>query len=412
MQTDTGRMTQFGLTVRLAVRDYCHEWVMSGCFVLALGAVLIPLLVLFGLKYGIISNLLDPIKQDPRYRAIVPSGSGDFTASWFDAMRQRPDVEFVVPRTRALAASIKLRAPDSETGRIIDVELVPSADGDPVLPPELKAPGNFKEVVLAADAADKLRIASGAHLEGIVSRVRRGEQETVKLPLTVSGVAPAGAFTRDGVFVSVDLMVAIEDFRDGRAVPALGWNGEAPRGQGRDFAGFRLYARNIDDVAALRSDLLAQGIDVRTRVADIDLVKTLDRNLDIIFWIIAVIAVSGYCFSFGTSIWANVDRKRYEFSLLRLVGLRTGGIVWFPILQALMTGLLGWTLACIAFFAAQEILNALFVADFGLGQSVCRLLPSHLFITLGLTILFAAIPASIGGLRLARIAPSLGLRER
>ena len=37
-------------TLRLASRDYTHEWQMSGCFVLALAAVLGPMLVLFGLK--------------------------------------------------------------------------------------------------------------------------------------------------------------------------------------------------------------------------------------------------------------------------------------------------------------------------------------------------------------------------
>lgn len=404
--------SQIGLTARLAWRDYCHEWVMSGCFVLALGAVLIPLLVLFGLKYGIITNLLDPLKKDPRYREIIPSGSGDFTPEWFAELRRRDDVVFLVPRTRAIAASIKLRAAGSDSGRIVDVELVPSASGDPVLGTGLPAPEGYGQVVLAAGTAEKLGVRSGARLEGIVSRIRHDEQETVRLILNVIGVASPGAFTRDGLFVSVDLLVAIEDFRDGRAVPALGWNGAAPRKEGRDFAGFRLYARGIDDVADVRAALLAQGIDVRSRIADIALVKTLDRNLSIIFWIIAVIVVIGYCLSFGTSVWANVDRKRHEFSLLRLVGLRTRGIVWFPIVQALLTALFGWSIACIVYFLVQGLLNALFVQDFGLGQSVCRLLPSHLAATLVLALLVAALPASIGGLRLARMEPSIGLRGR
>ena len=83
---------QSGLIARLALRDYRHEWVMSGCFVLALSAVLVPLLVLFGLKYGIINNLLAPLKEDPRYRQIVPVGSGRFDPQWFVSMAERPDV--------------------------------------------------------------------------------------------------------------------------------------------------------------------------------------------------------------------------------------------------------------------------------------------------------------------------------
>src|SRR5690606_27153634 len=105
---------RFPLVAGLAWDDYRHEWIVSGFSVLALAAVLIPLLVLFGLKYGIITNLLDPLTENPRYREIAPVASGRYTPEWFDSMSARSDVAFVVPRTRSLAASIKLRAPDSE----------------------------------------------------------------------------------------------------------------------------------------------------------------------------------------------------------------------------------------------------------------------------------------------------------
>ncbi|MCA1780171.1 MAG: hypothetical protein LC637_12565, partial [Xanthomonadaceae bacterium] len=56
------RKPQAGLVARLALRDYRHERIMSACFVLALSAVLLPLMVLFGLKFGIIGNLLAPLE--------------------------------------------------------------------------------------------------------------------------------------------------------------------------------------------------------------------------------------------------------------------------------------------------------------------------------------------------------------
>ncbi|MEO0998797.1 MAG: FtsX-like permease family protein, partial [Pseudomonadota bacterium] len=177
------------------------------------------------------------------------------------------------------------------------------------------------------------------------------------------------------------------------------------------FAGFRLYARSIDDVAGLRRGLMDQGIDVRTRLADIELVQALDRNLGIVFWTIAAIAALGYGFSFGTSVWANVDRKRREFSVLRLTGFRTRAIVRFPILQATLTGALGWFIAVVVFFAVQAGLNALFADSLGDGQAVCRLLPVHFIIALALTLTAAAVAAVAGGRRLARLEPSLALRE-
>jgi putative ABC transport system permease protein len=398
------------LVVELALRDFVHERIMSACFVLALSAALLPLLVLFGLKFGIIGNLLEPLTEDPRYRQILPVGSGSYGPDWFEAMAARSDVAFIVPRTRAIAATMRLRATDSDAGRIISVELIPSAAGDPVLT-GLEPPQGFDAVALSLDAADKLGVAAGDSLEGIVSRTLGGEQQTELLPLTVSAVASAAAFARDGMFVSHDLLMAVEDFRDGRAVPALGWSGAPATDAPRYFAGFRLYAGTIDDVANLREGLMNQGIDVRSRLADIQLVQALDRNLSIVFWIIAGIAAVGYGLSFGSSVWANVDRKRRDFSVLRLTGFRTRAIVWFPILQAMLTGALGWLIATIVFFAVQAGLNALFADTVGSGESVCRLLPVHFIIALVLTLAAASVAAASGGRRLARLEPSLALRE-
>jgi putative ABC transport system permease protein len=407
MQFDSARLR---LIVELALRDFVHERIMSACFVLSLSAVLLPLLVLFGLKFGIIGNLLEPLKEDPRYRQILPAGSGSYGLDWFEAMAARPDVAFIVPRTRAIAATMRLRAPDSSAGRIVSVELIPSAVGDPVLT-GLEPPQGYDAVVLSLDAADKLGVIAGDSLEGILSRTLRGEQQTVTLPLTVGAVASAAAFARDGMFVSHDLLMAVEDFRDGRAVPTLGWDGAAPTDAPRYFAGFRLYAGSIDDVAGLRQGLMDRGIDVRSRLADIELVQALDRNLSIVFWIIAGIAAVGYGFSLGASVWANVDRKRREFSVLRLTGFRTQSIVWFPILQAMLTGLLGWLIAVIAFFAVQAGLNGLFAGTVGGGESVCQLLPIHFITALAMTLVAAGVAAASGGSRLARLEPSLALRE-
>ena len=407
MQLDSVRLH---LVVELGLRDFLHERVMSACFVLSLSAVLLPLLVLFGLKFGIIGNLLEPLKEDPRYRQIVPAGSGSYGPDWFEAMAARPDVAFIVPRTRAIAATMRLRAVDSDAGRIISVELIPSAAGDPALD-GLEPPHGFGAVVLSMDAADKLGVAAGDSIEGILSRTLGGEQQTVLLPLTVSEVASAAAFGRDGMFVSHDLLIAVEDFRDGRAVQALGWSGAAGTDAVRFFAGFRLYARSIDDVAGLRQGLMDRGIDVRSRLADIALVQALDRNLSIVFWIIAAIAAIGYGFSLGSSVWANVDRKRREFSVLRLTGFRTRDIVCFPILQATLTGFLGWLIAVIVFFVVQAGLNGLFADNVGGGESVCRLLPVHFIAALVLTLAATSVAAALGGGRLARLEPSLALRE-
>jgi len=399
------------LIAELAARDYRHDWIMSTCYILALAAVLMPLLVLFGLKFGIISNLLEPIKQDPRYREIVPVGSGNFSNAWFEAMSARSDVVFIIPKTRAIAATMKVRVPDSQVGRIIDVEMIPSAAGDPSMGAELPGPGESDEVILSASAADRLGAQAGTRIEGIVSRTQNDRQETELIPLTVIGVAPAGAFSRNGIFVSIDLLTAVEDYRDGRSASGAGLTTASDADPDRMYAGFRLFADEIDNVETLRAELARQGVDVRTKSADIELVKSLDTNLSIVYWVIALVSVGGFCFSFGASLWANIDRKKGEFSVLRMVGFHTQGIVWFPLLQALFTGVLGWVLAAVAYFVVQVALNAMFMDNLGAGQSVCRLLPGHLLLALLLTLVAAITAAVLGGARVARMEPSSGLRS-
>lgn len=389
---------------RLALRDYVHEWRMSGCFILALAAVLAPMLILFGLKFGIVTNLMEDLIRDPANREIRQVGSGHFSPEWFAALTARPDVAFVIPRTRALAATMDLYS--TEAGRILSVELIPSAPGDPLLEGLTAAPSGYGRVVVSASVARKLEIEPGDRVDGSLVRRYRGSRDREHLPLQVAGVAPIEAFTRDGAFVSLDLLVATEDFRDGRAVPELGWSGDEPLGADRTFPGYRLYARSIHDVAGLRDLLEGQGLEVRTSAAEIESVKALDRNLSVIFWVVALVGMAGFSLSLGASLWANVERKRRELSVLRLMGFRTGDIVWFPMLQSLTTSVLGWAAASLLYLGLAQAINRLFP-----DQTLCRLLPEHFLAALGLTVAAAGLAALLGGYRAARIEPAEGLRE-
>jgi len=393
---------------RLASRDYIHEWQMSGCFVLALAAVLGPMLVLFGLKFGIVGAMVDQLIDDPRNREVRPVGSGRYDRAWLERVRVRPEVAFLVPRTRSIAATIELSS--QQASRIVSVELIASDSGDPLLPPNGPLPEGTSQVVLSRSAAEKLNVAAGDTLDGSLARRFRGQQERVHLPLSVAAIAPARAFARDGAFVSVTLLEALEDFRDGRAVPVLGWEGE-PADADRTYPGFRLYARSIYDVAGLRDAFARLNVDVHTRTAEIELVQRMDRNLTAIYWAIAVIGLVGFSLSLGASLWANVDRKRKELSVLRLVGFRTADIVWFPMVQALFTAVLGWVLAVTIYQATAWVINDMMAAQLETGQQVCRLLPWHYAIALALTCAAAVLAAGLAGLRSARVEPSEGMRD-
>ena len=394
--------------LRLATRDYLHEWQMSLCFVLGLAAVLGPMMVLFGLKFGIVGAMMDQLVEEPGNREIRPVGSGRFDQAWLESVRARPDVAFLVPRTRSIAATIDFASAHSSS--IVSVELIASDHGDPLFAPDMPLPEGLDRVVVSRSAAEKLAVKAGDVLDGSLVRRYRGMQERVHLTLNVAAVAPEKAFSRDGAFVSVRLLEALEDFRDGRAVPELDWNG-APADTERSYAGFRLYARSINDVAGLRDEFDKVGVNVHTRVAEIELVQRMDRNLTAVYWAIAVIGLVGFSLSLGASLWANVDRKRKQLSVLRLVGFRTRDSVWFPMVQALFTAVLGWALAVSIYYVTAWVINSMMAGQLEAGQHVCRLLQDHYLIALALTCSAAVIAAALAGMRSARIEPSEGLRE-
>jgi len=395
-------------TIKLATRDYKHEWQMSGCFVLALAAVLGPMLVLFGLKFGIVGGMLDQLIEDPANREIRPVGSGRYERAWLGTLRQRDDVAFLVPRTRSIAATLQLKS--DTASRIINIEVIPSDHGDPLLSSIDTKPDGLRSVVLSQSAASKLSVEAGDSVDGSLVRQYRGKRERVHIELKVAAVAPPAAFNRDGAFADLVLVEALEDFRDGHAVPALDWDGETSPHE-RTYPSFRLYAQSIYDVADLKTALERAGVEARTKAADIELVMKMDRNLSTIYWAIAIIGLVGFSLSLGASLWANVDRKRKELSVLRLVGFRTGDIVWFPMIQAFYTAVLGWALAVAIYQGAALAINDMLSAQLADGQQVCLLLTEHYLAALVLTVVSAVLAAALAGMRSARIAPSDGLRE-
>lgn len=419
-------MTALTTILALAWQDYRHEWRLSLCLILGLAAVQAPLLALFGLKFGIVATLTGRLVEDPRNREIVAIGSGRFEPAWFAALAARPDVAFVLPRTRPISATADLRVPDGAGRRPVTVDLIPTAPGDPLIEAwaieawtieawaiEARAgvPTPPGAVVLTQPAAEKLGIGPGAAIEAGVGRHDGGRLEYARLRLTVGAVLPLAALDRDAAFAPPDLLVAIEDYRDGRAVPRLGAAGSpVPEGP-RVFPSYRLYARSIDDVPALRAHLLAQGLEVSTQAEAIETVQGLNRSLTVIFFAIAGIAALGYLASLSASGIANVERKHRELAILRLLGFRTGAIMLFPMAQAVFTGVFGSLAAGVLFGAAQAGLNHLFAAQLLPGESVCRLLPAHAAAAGLITLAGVALASSLGGRRAARIEPAEGLRD-
>jgi putative ABC transport system permease protein len=424
---DTGRI------VILAAADARHEWRGTLCLVLALAAVLAPLLVLFGLRFGVVQTLTDRLANDPRNLEVVPVGAGRFDAAWFEQAGRWPEVAFLVPNTRSIAASIDLIGKD---GKVVNAEMVPTGPGDPLVgrersdrnartgrqaaaqdpPVRLALDGPLSaqaplDVILSGSAARKLGLREGAGLDGIVGRSVEGRDERVRVALKVVLVLGEALYGRDAIFVTPPFLDATESFRDGYAEPLLGTDGN-PRPTGdRLYAGVRMYGHTIYDIPGLRDRLQAEKIEVSTRAAEVEQLMSLDRNLGLLFWLIAGLGTSGFLLSLGVSLWGAVERKRRDLATMRLLGFRTRATVAFPVVQAALVAFLGTALAIATAAAVAAVVNGYFASSLEAGETACRLLPLHAAIAAGATLLCALGAAALAGARVARIDPAEGLRE-
>jgi putative ABC transport system permease protein len=99
--------------------------------------------------------------------------------------------------------------------------MIPTATGDPLLG-QVAAPAALDRVVLSQTAAEKLRAKPGDVLEATFTRQVSGQRQAQRTPLHITAVLRLEAFARDGIFTSMALLEAVEDYRDGRAVEAFG----------------------------------------------------------------------------------------------------------------------------------------------------------------------------------------------
>jgi putative ABC transport system permease protein len=393
------------LIAGLAWQDYRREARLSACSVLALVAVIAPLLVLFGLKYGLVGSLTERLQRDPAVREIIPLGGTRLQAEFIDALQQREEVAFAIARTRQIAATSELQAP---AGTTVSVEMLPTAAGDPLLQ-GLPIPQTLQQVVLSHTAAEKLGVAAGSQIQARFARQQGGILQWQQTSVQVLAVLPLAAFERDALFAQAALLEAVEDYRDGLGVAALGWPGAAASQAPRIYPGFRLYARTLEDVEPLRQYFAAQQVQVVTQAAQIAQVQALSRNLDLLFWLITALALGGALAATGAGALAAVERKQRELAVLRLLGFGSGALLLFVILQALYSGLFASALSALLYRLAEGGINHLFVQV--PGDYASRLLPEHYLVALGAVLLASAFAAALGGRRAARIDPSQGIRD-
>ena len=456
--------------ILLAVADYRKENLLSLCSILGLTAVLAPLLILYGVKFGIMTTLNERLLSNPTVMEISPIISGSFSKADFDEWRSLNGVSFVQPRTRSLAATMYLISYHDNQSTSTVVSLEPTAAGDPLFlhynvqsvtmvpytapkaddetksehdaaesahdaaaeskraQPNAAGTGGLSKVpevmspslreagcVLSQTAAEKLGVHKGDYVLGCVGRSNAGVVSRAYVRLHVTDILPLPAQQKPTAYIPFELMLATEDFRDHRETPELGaengWTGDKRPAEERLYPSFRLYASSLDQVTVLRDYFAAKHIDTYTHAEEIEQLNTLERGLTLIFTLVCATAAVGFFLSTISSVFASIKRKERILGLLQLTGFSPSALVLFPITQAVLTALLGSASAIVTYLGFSTLLNHLFAGAMGGTDAVCRLLPLH-FLLATLLATGLSFLASLGpAIRSTRIEPSEVIRD-
>lgn len=397
------------LLLRLVLADIWHDRKISLCVAASLMAVIAPLLLLFGLKHGVISQLQAELLNDPRNLEIRMLSSGSYSPAWVAELRSQTGAGFVAGLPRSLNTQADLLG--SQRRFAENAEIIPTDNHDPLMR-DINANLNSAQVILSARAAEQLQLAKGESVRLRVMRRLDGRQQQAEVSLQIKSVLPAARYSRAAAFVNADLLLALEHYRDGYAVGLLGVT-EGPSSDELpvSYARVRLYAQDIHSVAPLEQWLQAQRIETSSRLADIENVKAINHVLEIIFTVIAGASLIGCLASLAGAFLANIDRKRRSLALLRLLGFGRLTIAAYLLLQGILLALTGYAGGLLGYLAGSKLFNQLLGTTQSTDQLVCEITLMHGSLALLLAVSLSTLVSLLGALRAIHIQPAESLRE-
>jgi len=387
----------------LALKDLRHDWRASLCFVAALVGVLAPMLTILALKNGVVDGMVGRLVENPTNRELIPVGAGAYGVEFFDGLRARPDVAFVIPASRSIntaanAVSNPARRPFAE-----GVPLIPSGAGDPLIDGPSVAPG---KAYASAALLQQISASPGDQIHMVIGRQIGGRRETVLAPLVVIGEVPATLQPRPALYVALADLLAVEVYRDRAEVTAETWRDQPLPAR---YASFRLYARDLVDLAPLEAALEAEGVRVRPRAPNAPLLIEFRNRLDRLFLVIAALAYVGFWAAMAANLRAGVERQRIAFSLFGLLGLSGIEARAIPLIQGIVLILTGISLSLALVVPFLGLANEVFIA--GADGMVARLDGGTILATVTLGLLTALTAGAWAAAAAGRIGADEVLRH-
>lgn len=308
------------LAMRLVLRQIRHEWMGAACLCIAMGAAIIPLLMILGLKEGTVTTLRQRLASDPVNLEVRMTQTTRITPEEVKQIQALPGVGFCVPGTRALAASVVL-IPQASPDVRQESYLVASAAGDPLLARfGCPFPGEG-EIVISSAVAEKSGLTVGATVEVEASCRAQGRLIRSRQACRVIGVLPEESNAEMQSYVPLSMVIGVEEFIEGlRSGINADADGIIPQ---PIYHGIWLDKPGI--ISSMRAGMWALSCPFREQREPTTPELT------------AGIAQAGSSLYFNTAQFMQIDKLRRVYSLAKQHGATL--LLWNPGLQATMASI-------------------------------------------------------------------------
>lgn len=391
------------LALKSIVREPRRHWIA----VLGVVSVLVPLLLIWSMKVGFVSGLMQELRSAPSNLELRLRGDYLLDAAKVDEVHRIGGVGFVIPTARMLAT----RAFASLEGgaKRTPVSLMPTAQGDPLLQGVGGGAVDDRTALVSRGLADRLGVEEGSTIE--ISNVRREQTETLRLRLRVSDVVGSEGIGGQWVFVSPDLVQAVEAFIDGYAVPRFGVDGKPPGERQPVYSSLRIYADRIENVASVAEGLQKLGFAVESNAARIENVLRLDRILSAVVIVLGAILLSGLSLSVWAGLAAILEQLRRHVALLGLMGAGIWNIGLYFIAIGLLVALCGTLAAFASAYVLMKIGNGWLSGIAGTSRPVFELPMTSVISIFGIVMVLQLIITLVVAARAATVHPREMLRD-
>lgn len=378
---------------KLARKELLFDRMMSCCQIAAIACILAPLLLLFSLRHGILQEMELRLKNDPQVLSLSLDTSYRLDDTFFKNLQALPEVGYVIPEITALNALVDLKFP----GTVERVSVMATSKGDPIVVGsgislhDDRDTLHNNECYITEQLAKEHNIAAGNKVTMVVTRVKQGVRQVARIPLKVQGIVLQRFVNDDFLLVNPQVVRALDDYRNGYEPEIFSDGSNVPTGP-RYYAKFRLYATDLDSVIPLFYFLANQHFNVRSKVQEIENLQAIDRVLNFVFGVVAVVSIVGGAIALGGLMLSSLKSKKRNLVLLRLMGQSNSNTYRLVILESCIIAVLGFVLALVLYYLGSLVFN-LYFKQLMMDAVISELLWWHIAIFLLVTVAIAVLIA-------------------